>query len=76
MRNKQHRVGVLADQRLVAELDPREFTALRYFALNGTDHRSHTEQNRVIAGYVHWRNARARPKRHFAINSPIHNPIT
>jgi transposase len=29
-----------------------EFAALRYFALNGTDHRSHTEQNGAIAGYV------------------------
>lgn len=48
-----------------------EFTALRYFALSGTDHRSHAEQNAAIASYVRWRNARTRPKRHFAINSPI-----
>ena len=48
-----------------------EFAALRYFALNGTDHRSHTEQNAAIAGYVRWRNARARPKVNFAVNSPI-----
>ena len=33
-----------------------EFAALRYFALNGTDHRSHTEQNAAIAGYVRWHN--------------------
>jgi transposase len=51
-----------------------EFTALRYFALNGTDHRTHAEQNTAIAGYVRWRNARARPKTHFAINSPIRKP--
>jgi transposase len=51
-----------------------EFTALRYFALNGTDHRSHTEQNAAIGGYVRWRNARARPKHHFAINSSIREP--
>ena len=31
-----------------------EFAALRYFALNGTDHRSHAEQNAAIAGYVRW----------------------
>jgi transposase len=37
-----------------------EFAALRYFALNGTDHRSHTEQGEAIAAYVHWRNT-ARP---------------
>ncbi|HEX2300601.1 MAG TPA: IS630 family transposase [Pseudonocardiaceae bacterium] len=48
-----------------------EFAALRYFALNGTDHRSHAEQNRAIAGYVRWRNARARPKVNFATDSPI-----
>jgi transposase len=48
-----------------------EFAALRYFALNGTDHRSHAEQNTAIAGYVRWRNARAQPKVHFAVGSPI-----
>ena len=48
-----------------------EFAALRYFALNGTDHRSHAEQNAAIAGYVRWRNARAQPKVNFAVDSPI-----
>jgi hypothetical protein len=28
------------------------FTALRYFALNGTDHRSHEEQNSMIHRYI------------------------
>lgn len=51
-----------------------EFAVLRYFALAGTDHRSHTEQNAAIATYVRWRNTRAQPKQHFAINSPIRNP--
>jgi transposase len=32
------------------------FTALRYFALNGTDHRSHEEQNSMIRRYFAWRN--------------------
>ena len=32
------------------------FTALRYFALNGTDHRSHQEQNSMIRRYIIWRN--------------------
>ncbi|WP_228646210.1 hypothetical protein [Microtetraspora sp. AC03309] len=36
-----------------------EFAALRYYALNGTDHRSHDEQNAAIGAYVRWRNARA-----------------
>ncbi|MFF4778690.1 transposase [Microtetraspora fusca] len=41
-----------------------EFAALRYYALNGTDHRSHDEQNAAIGAYVRWRNARAwRPGR-------------
>ncbi|MCC0574469.1 IS630 family transposase [Streptomyces californicus] len=48
-----------------------EFAALRYFALNGTDHRSHGEQNAAIAAYIRWRNARATPKTGFAIESPI-----
>jgi len=48
-----------------------EFAALRYFALNGTDHRSHAEQNAAIAGYVRWHNTRATPKVNFATDSPI-----
>jgi transposase len=48
-----------------------EFAALRYFALNGTDHRSHAEQGDAIAAYLRWRNTRAHPKRDFAPNSVI-----
>jgi hypothetical protein len=48
-----------------------EFAALRYFALNGTDHCSHAEQNTAIAAYVRWHNARAQPKTNFAVDSPI-----
>jgi transposase len=32
------------------------FRALRYFALDGTDHRSHEEQNSMIRRYIFWRN--------------------
>ena len=32
------------------------FHALRYFALNGTDHQSHEEQNSMIRRYIAWRN--------------------
>jgi transposase len=32
------------------------FAALRYFALDGTDHRSHDEQNSMIRPYIMWRN--------------------
>ncbi|MFI6792031.1 transposase [Nonomuraea sp. NPDC050383] len=48
-----------------------EFAALRYYALNGTDHRTHEEQNAAIGGYVRWHNARAQPKTSFAASSPI-----
>jgi transposase len=48
-----------------------EFAALRYFALNGTDHRSHAEQNAAIGAYVRRRNQHARPKVSFAAGSPI-----
>ena len=48
-----------------------EFAALRYFALNGTDHRTHAEQNAAIADYVRWHNTHAEPKVDFAVNSPI-----
>ena len=32
------------------------FAALRYFALDGTDHRNHDEQNSMIRRYIVWRN--------------------
>jgi|GEM_PF-3871653 len=48
-----------------------EFAALRYFALNGTDHRTHAEQGDAIARYLRWRNARAQPKHDFAPDSVI-----
>jgi hypothetical protein len=33
-----------------------QFTGLRYFALDGTDHTSHTEQASMIRRYIAWRN--------------------
>ena len=33
-----------------------QFTALREFTLNGTDHASHREQNSMIRRYIAWRN--------------------
>ena len=33
-----------------------QFQALRYFALDGTDHRNHEEQNSMIRRYIAWRN--------------------
>jgi transposase len=48
-----------------------EFAALRYFALNGTDHQTHAEQNAAIAAYIRWHNHQAEPKISFAASSPI-----
>lgn len=48
-----------------------EFAALRYFPLNGTDHRTHAEQDDAIATYMRWRNACAKPKRDFAPNQSL-----
>jgi transposase len=36
-----------------------QFTALRYFALDGTDHVSHKEQASMIRRYIIWRNNHA-----------------
>lgn len=36
-----------------------QFTALRYFALDGTDHESHEAQSRMIRRYIAWRNRNA-----------------
>jgi len=40
-----------------------QFTALRYFALDGTDHVSHTEQSSMIRRYIIWRNNHAYDQR-------------
>ena len=39
--------------------DEAQFTALRYFALDGTDHPSHKAQASMIRRYVIWRNSHA-----------------
>ena len=36
-----------------------QFTALRYFTLDGTDHETHREQARMIRRYIAWRNRHA-----------------
>lgn len=51
-----------------------EFTALRYFALDGSDYPSHEAQEAAIAGYLRWRNRHCHPKRHFAVDSKIRRP--
>ncbi|MFG3700837.1 IS630 family transposase [Micromonospora sp. NPDC047620] len=51
-----------------------EFAAVRYFTLNGTDHRSHAEQDTAIGDYIRWRNRHAKPKSGFAASSKIRHP--
>src|SRR6476619_6042375 len=40
-----------------------QFTALRYFALDGTDHASHQKQGSMIRRYISWRNNHAYDER-------------
>jgi hypothetical protein len=40
-----------------------QFTALRYFALDGTDHASHGEQASIIRRYIIWCNNHAYDER-------------
>jgi len=40
-----------------------QFTALRYFTLDGTDHSSHREQASMIRRYIIWRNNHAYDER-------------
>ena len=40
-----------------------QFTAQRYFALDGTDHPSHREQASIIRRYIIWRNNHAYDER-------------
>ena len=35
------------------------FAALRYFALDGTDHKDHFEQGDMVRRYIAWRNRHA-----------------
>ncbi|MFI9408664.1 hypothetical protein [Nocardia gamkensis] len=51
-----------------------EFAALRYFALNGTDHRNHHEQDAAIGDYIRWRNHHAGPVCDFAASSKVRHP--
>ena len=40
-----------------------QFTGLRYFALDGTDHATHKEQGRAIRRYIAWRNRNPHDRR-------------
>ncbi|WTP99346.1 transposase [Streptomyces anulatus] len=40
-----------------------QFTALRYFTLDGTDHAGHKEQGSMVRRYIIWRNKHAKDER-------------
>ena len=48
-----------------------QFTALRYFALDGTDHATHEEQASMIRRYIIWRNNHAYDERLRRMHRPI-----
>jgi hypothetical protein len=52
---REQRRTASAFLRVVADRIEAQFTALRYFALDGTDHPTHTEQA-MIRRYIAWRN--------------------
>ncbi|UJW28740.1 hypothetical protein L3Q67_26115 [Saccharothrix sp. AJ9571] len=51
-----------------------EFTAVRYYTLDGSDYPSRTAQELATARYIRWASKHATPKRHFAANSKIRTP--
>ena len=56
--DRLHPVELVVVNRIEAQ-----FTALRYFALDGTDHASHKEQASMIRRYIIWRNNHAYDER-------------
>ena len=58
-----HRDRLHADEFILVTRIEAQFTALRYFALDGTDHASHEEQDSMIRRYIIWRNNHAYDER-------------
>ncbi|WP_239154114.1 transposase [Amycolatopsis sp. FDAARGOS 1241] len=54
----------------------REFTALRYFTLDGSDYPSHTAQERAIARYLRWRTSEPIPNAASPSTPRSADPIT
>ena len=54
---------IRACRRTEGRLIEAQFTALRYVALDGTDHASHHEQASTIRCYIIWRNNHAYDER-------------
>nr|WP_245236057.1 hypothetical protein [Streptomyces durhamensis] len=62
-RGAQRRDRLHPDQQLLLNRSEAQFTALRYFTLDGTDHANHKEQGRMIRRYIIWRNKHAADER-------------
>ena len=56
---RQRRAGLRATSASWLDRIEAQFQALRYFTLDGTDHKSHAEQNSMIRRYIIWRNRNA-----------------
>ena len=50
-----------------------QFQALRSFALNGSDYRSHAEQDAAILAYLAWHNEHAHPAKQWRIKAEVHH---
>nr|WP_241838637.1 hypothetical protein [Streptomyces sp. TSRI0281] len=51
-----------------------QFTALRYFTLDGTDHSTHKAQGSMIRRYIIWRNHHANDNRLRALVEQMNRP--
>lgn len=52
-----------------------QFQALRRFALNGSDHASHAEQDAAIHAYLRWHNRDCRPAKPWRIKAEVHHSL-
>lgn len=52
-----------------------QFQALRSFALNGSDYRSHAEQDAAILAYLAWHNEHAQPAKPWRIKAEVHHSL-
>ena len=55
-RREQRRDRLYPSEFVLVNRIEAQFTALRYFALDGTDHATHHEQASMIRRYIIWRN--------------------
>lgn len=53
-----------------------QFQALRAFALNGSDYRTHAEQDAAILAYLAWHNEHAQPAKPWRIKAEVHHSLS